>query len=118
MYFTALSTETGPRRRHEGVGLLARCRADPRVRASSGSTRPDGVTIQDFPSTRRAAPAQPAVLTQAATGPCSPAVVAGRTKTAPFTCRGYRRLRSALDAAAPCALAHQGPRPGRCRAAA
>jgi glycosyltransferase involved in cell wall biosynthesis len=52
------------------------------------------VTIHDCPSTRRAAPAQPAVLTHAATGPCSPDVVAGRTKTAPFTAKGYRRHRA------------------------
>ncbi len=39
--------------------------------------------IQTSPRTRRTALAQPAVLSQAATGPCCPVVVFGNTRTAP-----------------------------------
>ena len=70
-------------RRQLGVVGDASLRSEARVRASLGVMTPDGVTIQDAPSTRCAALAQPAVLTSAATGPCCPVVSVGKTKTAP-----------------------------------
>ena len=66
------------RRGHASPGTTAA-----RRRSSPVSITPPGVTIQTSPSSRCRPLAHPAVLTQAATGPCCPAVTVGRTRIAP-----------------------------------
>ena len=85
MSLAAVLTTLGTRRRMLGLVGLRRARLEPRRLASAAVRTPSGVTTHDRPTTRSAAAAQPAVLSNAATGPCSGVLDPAATKTAPAT---------------------------------
>jgi hypothetical protein len=85
---TAVLATAGTRRRTLASLRLRSAGSEPRCRVMDGVDTPVGVTTHDCPSTRSAAAAQPAVLSRAATGPCSGVVDPATTKTAPATLGG------------------------------